>query len=912
MMRTRPFRLLLALVCSSASLANAATPEPRRIYLANDDHTDYMWATDAETYDATFVEFLDFHLKLTDETVNNPSPFRNRFNTDGSFWLWNYERKKTPAEFARLMERIKQGYISSPLNTLVSCYGGQPVEAVLRGMYYAGRLERRFDVRFRLATATENQTLPLGLASLFAGAGAHYSWRGVCACASKLSDESLGQRDREIYWYTGHDDQRLLMKWYSVAQGEVPVESGAGTPRPDGRKMVPRRDVGIYAEARGARTGIQYIENDPGFQKRYTDPVSGQTYQVYGLFGFGGDAIMRQTGVPGGVSEVPGAPGIPRIPYFPYADHFHVIAQEQTTPERQVIVSNEIDFFEEFEKRYGRTLESHRVTYGNEWDLYSASMSETSARAKRTVEKLRSAELMATLVSLELPTFMNSRIRARDEAFTALGLYWEHNWTADGQVSAAARAAWQEKMVEEVEHYVDSLHGDSLLRLRGMISRPEKSQRFFVLNPLAWLRTGAADYVYRGPSDIHVHDVTAKKDVPHQLFTRDGIPYLRIWADGVPSAGYKVYEIREGAGTADQTPAAVLAEEGERRVIENDAIRIVVAPDGAVESFVDKAPEGSELAATIDGLALNDFAAGSAEGERIRLENVGPVSLTVRAVSAAGTPHASSITVYRNSSRVDFHNEITANFADMRHWGFSFALPNPSVHTEEVGAINLNKRKSEGGHYADRLARYDYITLNHFADIVDGTGQRGMTLSNADLAFARLGRSTAQELDTTTPQISPLAGGQVDGPGLGVPAQNGETRFVQRFALRPHRAYDPVSAMRFALEHQNPLVTGELIGSEAGSYPADTYSLVQVGDPSVLVWAVKPADDGFEKGIVVRTWNVQNRPATAALSFARGIREAFRTTHIETDLGATPVSNERVTVTHAPQQLMTHRLIPAR
>jgi len=64
---------------------------------------------------------------------------------------------------------VKSGHISAPLTALVSCYGGQPAEAVLRGMYYSGRLERRFDYRFRLAVAMENQTQPLGLASLWAG-----------------------------------------------------------------------------------------------------------------------------------------------------------------------------------------------------------------------------------------------------------------------------------------------------------------------------------------------------------------------------------------------------------------------------------------------------------------------------------------------------------------------------------------------------------------------------------------------------------------------------------------------------------------------------------------------------------------------------------------------------------------------
>ena len=76
--------------------------QPVRLYLANDDHTDYMWTADAETYNAVFVDMLDYYLRLADETKENPSPYRSRFNADGSYWLWQYERRKSPAEFERL------------------------------------------------------------------------------------------------------------------------------------------------------------------------------------------------------------------------------------------------------------------------------------------------------------------------------------------------------------------------------------------------------------------------------------------------------------------------------------------------------------------------------------------------------------------------------------------------------------------------------------------------------------------------------------------------------------------------------------------------------------------------------------------------------------------------------------------
>ncbi len=889
-----PVRALLLFTATLAGIAAVDSPtatlaEVKRIYLANDDHTDFMWTADADTYGRTFVEMLDFHLDLADQTASNPAPYRNRFNCDGSYWLWNYEQRKSPEAFARLIARIKDGTISAPLNTVVSCYGGQPAEAVLRGLYYAGRLERRHGLRFPLATAMENQTLPLGLASLFAGAGAQYSWRGVCGCASKLPSELLSRRPREIYWYTGLDGQRLLMKWNS--------QIGPG--------------IGGYWEAGSPVKAIAFVDGDQNFLSRYVDPVSKEAYRVIGLFGFGGDDLGRKTGV-APPPTIPGAPELHQLASSPYCDHFHLIAQQQSTDQRQVIVSDEVDFFTDFERTHGATLPSSAVTYGNEWDLYSASMSETAARAKRAVEKLRTAELVATLVSLKLPRFLRVHAAARDRAFNDLGLFWEHNWTADGPVSRQQRAAWQELVASGIEYHVTSVLGEGLTRLGGMIPRPEQSNRFFALNPLGWSRTDAADFAYSGSADIHVRDLTTGQDVPHQLVSLNGARHLRIWASEVPAAGYKVFEITSGAGNAPIDDAAQISADG--ATVENAAVRLIVERDGALRSLIDRRRDGRELAATIGELKLNDLAKGSDDGDPLRSENRGPVSVTVRARSDAGLEHSTAITLYRDCDRIDIRNDITANFSDVRYWAFSTTLDKPMIRTEEVGAIILDRRQADGGDYADTHARYDHVTLNHFADLTDGLGTHGLTISNADLAFAKLGNSTITDLDITTPQLNVLAGGQVDGRSLGIRGQNGQDHFLQRFALRPHGGYDQVAAMRFALEHQNPFVTGAVISKGEAPYPETSYSLLTIDNPNVLLWALKVADDGIERGVVARLWNLSDAPAKATLRFMPGITTVHHTTHIETDLEATALTaNGALPMQFTRQQLQTYRVdVPAR
>lgn len=845
----------LALVAGSllsraaGALLAAATWQvsPKRIYIAPDDHTDYLWTAGEATYRQAFLDMLDHYLDRADATANQPSDYQSRWNCDGSFWVWTYEKNKSASDLARLIQRIRDGHITVPLNPLIQCLGGAPAEAVLRGMYYAGRIERRYGLRFNLAHSMENTTLPYGLGALWAGAGARYSWNGVCGCASRLEYSSLSSRDREIYWWVGPDGSRLLMKWHSLV----------GNP-----------GIGSYAEARDPSGAVDYVDTNSSFQARYH-------YNVIGVFGKGWDDLQTTT------------------------DEFETVAKNKTNTGRRVIVSNEQDFFQDFEATYGPSLPSLSCSFGNEWDLLCASMAEVSARVKRAVEKLRSAEALATLVSLHNAGFMIGREPARDLAFMDLGLYWEHDWTADNPSLREARRAWQIRLAGEIEGYVNTLHTDAANALAGMIQKSGSNTRFYAFNPLSWARTDIADLRYP-TSTVHVVDLTTGAEVPSQFVTLDGQSYLRILARNVPAVGYKVFEIRPGPGSETFPPAA--SADAATGVIENDACKVTVAGRGAITSLIDKTQSNREFAkASDDGRVINDLGPGTGA---LQVENVGPVSATMLATVTASSPlkHTSRITLFRDSNRVEIRNDINQNFSDTFTWSFAFDLDSPDVWHEEVGAVIRAKLTTDDGHYSPRNARHDWLTLNHFADV--SGGGVGATLSNADCFFMQLGNSSVDTLDVAKPQISALVGGQVDGPALGFANQGGDAHFLQRFALQTHAAYDPVAAMRFALEHQNPLVTAVITGGS--DYPEESYSLLSISNPHVLLWALKPAEDGFPQRVIVRLWNLADRISDFALSLSSGpIWSARRTTHIETPLDDATVMNGALAASLAAHQIST-------
>lgn len=818
----------------------------KRIYIAPDDHTDYMWTANEAAYQTSFLRMTDYYLNLMDSTAGNPSNQQARWNADGSFWMWTYQKNRSAAQFQRLINRINDGHFSVPLNALVLANGGTPAEAVLRGMYYPGLIERQYGVQFPIAIAMEDQVLPYGLSSLWAGSGARFSWKGVCACATHVPQ--LTNRDREIYYSGGRDGSRILMKWNSLLLNE-------------------NESIGGYAEARDLFTSVNFVDSNTLFTDRYPFPV-------IGLFGQGHDDLETTD------------------------DSFVVASQQMSNVNRQVIVSNQLDFFQDFESNHSAGLETFSASFGNEWELYVASLAEVSARVKRASEKLRNAEAMATLVSLKDPSFMNNRIVARDKAMLNFGLYFEHNWTADGPVSRSARAAWQRQIEGEITSYVNTLHDDAKTQLGTFIARGGTNTRFYVFNSLSWARTDYADFPVTNTNPVHVVDVSTEQQVPSQYVTVNGQTLLRVLASNVPSVGYRVFEIRSGTGTFFPNAATVAGS-----VIENDLYRVTVSNTGAITSLIDKTQSNREFVRTINGRTVNDL---GGSGGSLTVENVGPVSVTLVATSASPRVHSSRITFIRDTNRIEIRNDITQNFGEDLTWSFSFEINSPDVWHEEVGAVIRAKLLANGGHYSPRNSRYDWLTMNHFANV--SGGGVGVTVSNADAYYFNLGNSSHGILDTATPQFNVLAGGQVDGTELGIQNQGFDSQFMQRFALQTHGAFNQTAAMKFSLEHQNPFVTSEIPLNSAPNYPAGNYSFLTISDPNILLWALKIAEDGTGNGLVTRVWNQSNAGLGYSLSLAPEIITAKRTSHIETDIANATVAGGDLMASLNGNQIQTHRL----
>jgi len=337
-------------------------------------------------------------------------------------------------------------------------------------------------------------------------------------------------------------------------------------------------------------------------------------------------------------------------------------------------------------------------------------------------------------------------------------------------------------------------------------------------------------------------------------------------------------------------------------VIENNLYKITIDKTGALTSLVDKKNNRREC---IGPGKANDLGSAADRGV-ITIENAGPVSVTLKAISSDPLSHTTRITLYKDLARVDIDNQITQNFADVRKWKFAFNLNNPETWHEEVGSVIKAKLTSNGGHYSTVNASYKYQTLNHFASVNESNF--GITLSNRDCYFMQLGNSTLTSLDETSNTLNVLAGGRAVLPDRGIKDQDGDTLFNQSFSISTHTSFDEASEMKFALEHQNPFATGRVTG-EIGHYPETFFSCLTISDPNVLLWTLKPTEEGYaSRGIIMRAWNFGSKASKTNITYSRNIAEAYQASHVETDISVSPYSGSALKANIPGKGMNTYRL----
>jgi alpha-mannosidase len=87
------------------------------------------------------------------------------------------------------------------------------------------------------------------------------------------------------------------------------------------------------------------------------------------------------------------------------------------------------------------------------------------------------------------------------------------------------------------------------------------------------------------------------------------------------------------------------------------------------------------------------------------------------------------------------------------------------------------------------------------------------------------------------------------------------------------------------------------------------HSMLDLESDHVVVWALKPAEDGAGQGTIIRLWNLSSEPSSYRLSMDQRVKRCIKTTHVETDIEPVEPVDGKIAETLRAGEMRTLRVV---
>lgn len=422
-----------------------------------------------------------------------------------------------------------------------------------------------------------------------------------------------------------------------------------------------------------------------------------------------------------------------------------------------------------------------------------------------------------------------------------------------------------------------------------------------VFNPLFWERTGEVDVELALPADTTGPGLTIKdpqgRIVPCEVLartTKEGRSILRVLfiAESVPSFGYKVFHaLAVPAEPELKSPLAVSED-----LLENEFLRVSLDPKtGWMRSILDKrsgremlASPGNVLEAIVDEpksmsawrLGLKERLARIGEsGNRLEVIDRGPVRVAVRISSAfRNSRFVQDIILYRGIPRIDVR--LTADWQERRIMikaAFPAAAGNRQAFFEvPFGAV---ARPTDGTE----------VPALRWIDLTDESGQFGLSLLN-DCKYGF-------DVKDNILRLSVIHGATAPDPE----ADRGRQEMI--YSLYPHSgSWQEAGTVRRGYELNTPF-EARVAMIHGGDWPPSA-SFIRSDAEGVIISALKKESGYFNRGFILRAYEVFGKGAIVSLDIAWPVRAA-EADLLDYSVDKLPLTGDKVVLTLKPYEIKT-------
>ncbi len=816
---------------------------PRRkwtVYLVPHEHLDIGYS-DFQT------KLAELHSRVVDEALEMSAERPEfKFSLDGYWQAQQFLEGRSEEEKKKFYEAVRRRKIFVPAQHSVMLTGAGTAEVLLRSFYASHKLNREHGGPWDYVNITDVPSYTWSYASILAAAGIKYF--SAAANADRGPTLMLGPLHRRSpFWWEGPDGSRVLL-WYARHYHQIGSEFGLPPKLANGYEGL-QTFLNVYERPDYAPTAVllhgSQWENT-SLHKSQADIVRAWNAQFE----------------------------YPRLVFAGFGEALGKISAG-------------------VEKR----LPVVRGDGGPYWEDGVASDALHASAERENERRAVSAEKLSTAAMLVDPRTSPPRA-ALESMWDSIFVMNEHTWgwgrsvTEPHSEDSERELAYKRMRATLARDRIDYVLDRAMTAIAGSIETPQRA--LVVFNTLNWRRDGWVEFDLQKTREIV--DLETQKVVNFEVL-EDHPAYQRIrfMARAVPAVGYRTYHVRDKALRAgNETPSdtSTSAQSGapsqaasvnstsatQPDSVENDFYRVRFdAGSGSIKSIFDKQLD-REL---VDSSSAYRF------GQYVYV--------------TGGDSPLSQLLTYRKTTpvaRLDVHKATRGRIVSSEQTPtgtrtvLESSAPNtPRVTTEVVlfddaKKIEINYRvqketvyKKEGVYFAFPVAvreprfRFDVqsAVVDPAKDMMPGAGlewfssQNWASVGDDSLTVAVVNRDSflwtfGDIVRGTWPKEFRPASSALFSYVMNnywntnyVAAQGGE--FTFRYVLTSARALDQAALARMGWEETTPLER-TLVKSQDQTYPARKTlpaaqsSLLNVDNPSVLLSAWKPAEDGA--GTVMR------------------------------------------------------------
>ena len=504
---------------------------------------------------------------------------------------------------------------------------------------------------------------------------------------------------------------------------------------------------------------------------------------------------------------------------------------------------------------------------------------------------LRDAEFFATI----MPAGAGAYPAAELEEAWKLVLRQQCSAASGSHTSREAARDYRRVHVT-AEKVIDS----SMNAFAALVDTSKLSHPIIVWNTLPFARSGLVSLPWEGADDVVV---LAPNGQPArtQLIEEAGERRLLAEVLDVPSMGYLIFDLLEGAMPEEVIPAVTDAATANARVLENDLVRVEIDERGGVASFFDKQAGRELIAGDAVGNLFQRFddrlSAREAGGECAE-DLLGPADISVRECGALRaslrvvrelTPRAhlvQDICLEANSRRLDFVTHID--------WQEEQAL------LKVAFPVNIHNTRASYEIQFGHVERPTHQNARCDAARAEAPAHKWADLSESDYGIALLNDGRySYDIHGNVMRLTLLRAPK----GAGARREWGGHDFT--YSLLPHRGEVTNSGVPLGGYDLNVPLYVRRIPVQEGIL-AQTHSYFRLDKPNLIIESVKRAEDG--NGIIIRLYEAFRRRGTARLLINGLCSAASRTDLRERTQQELEVQGGAILLHYRPFEIITLRL----